>query len=217
MYGAILEQEACSPEQIGAEGGNLLGFKRMQSLRSGMVVAVMQTATDDGHLWMHARQKLWCGGCSAAVMPNFEQGAGQIFFAEHGLFDGCLGVAFQMTNILRDVKEDAAMGRIYLPTDDLASFGVTPQQLAVGAPMDKIRPLLKYEAARARELYKAGDLLLPMVEDESQPALWALSEIYRGILDCIEKRDYDVYTERARVTTAAKLGVLARGLLKRLA
>ena len=127
-----------------------------------------------------------------------------------------LGIAFQLTNILRDVKEDAAMGRVYLPQEDLEHFGVTAEELGSGAPMENLRPLLKFEAARARQYYASADLLLPLIEEVSQPALWAMVEIYRGILDRIEARQFDVYSERVRLSLADKLKILAKGFGKRL-
>jgi phytoene synthase len=127
-----------------------------------------------------------------------------------------LGIAFQLTNILRDVKEDAAMGRVYLPQEDLEHFGVTVAELSSGSPMEKLRPLLAFQAARARQYYAAADYLLPMIDERSQPALWAMVEIYRGILDRIEQRQLDVYSERVRLSTAEKLKVLAKGFGKRI-
>jgi phytoene synthase len=131
-------------------------------------------------------------------------------YAEH------LGIAFQLTNILRDVKEDAGMARVYLPQQDLEQFGVTAAELGAGAPMEKLRPLLQYEAERARNFYTSAEKLLPLIDEVSQPALWAMVEIYRGILDRIERRNYDVYTERVRLTTGEKLKILAKGFGKRL-
>ena len=127
-----------------------------------------------------------------------------------------LGIAFQLTNILRDVKEDAAMRRIYLPMEDLLRYQVTPTELGAGEPMEKLRPLLAFEAKRARDYYESANKLLPLIEDASQPALWAMVEIYRGILDRIERKDYDVYTERARLSTLNKLAVFVKGFGKRL-
>jgi phytoene synthase len=127
-----------------------------------------------------------------------------------------LGVAFQLTNILRDVKEDAAMARVYLPQEDLERFGVTPAELGLGIPLEKLRPLLAFEAARAREFYLSADRLLPLVEEVSQPALWAMVEIYRGILDRIELKQFDVYSERVRVPVSDKLKILVKGFWKRL-
>jgi phytoene synthase len=127
-----------------------------------------------------------------------------------------LGIAFQLTNILRDVKEDAAMARVYLPQEDLERFGVTVDELASGEPMEKLRPLLAFEAARAREFYRSAERLPPLIDDASRPALWAMVEIYRGILERIEARQFDVYTERVRLTLGEKLKILVKGFWKRL-
>jgi len=126
-----------------------------------------------------------------------------------------LGVAFQLTNIIRDVKEDASMGRIYLPADDLQIYGVLPSAITEGNAT-ALRPVLEREAQRARELYADGDKLLPLIEPESQPALWTLMTIYRRLLEKIAARNYDVLNERVRLTTNEKSKVLARGLWKRI-
>ncbi len=127
-----------------------------------------------------------------------------------------LGIAFQLTNILRDVKEDASMGRIYLPQEDLDKFGITAQDLASGANSDKLRPLFELEAKRGRDFYKSAEALIPLVEEESQGALWVLTEIYSRLLDKIQQRNYDVYTERVRVPTLEKVGILYKGMVRRL-
>ncbi|HEX8924945.1 MAG TPA: phytoene/squalene synthase family protein [Terriglobales bacterium] len=128
-----------------------------------------------------------------------------------------LGVAFQLTNILRDVKEDAQMGRIYIPQEDLDRFHVSPQELAAGTDTAKLQPLLQFEGKRGRDFYKSGEELLPLIEEVSQPALWVLINVYRGLLDRIEARNFDVYSERVRMSTFHKLQLLVRGFLKRLA
>jgi phytoene synthase len=114
------------------------------------------------------------------------------------------------------VKEDAAMARVYLPQEDLARFGVTAEELGSGEPLEKLRPLLAFEAARAREFYVSAERLLPLIEEVSRPALWAMVEIYRGILDRIEQRQYDVFKERVRLSLGDKLKILAKGFGKRL-
>ncbi len=76
--------------------------------------------------------------------------------------------------------------------------------------------MLEFEAARAREFYRSADELLPLVDEESQPALWTLVEIYRRLLDRIAARNYDVFSERVRLSTAEKLAVLSKGFWKRL-
>jgi phytoene synthase len=126
------------------------------------------------------------------------------------------GVAFQLTNIIRDVKEDAAMGRVYLPKADLARFGLEARSLANGSAATLLRPVLEFEAERAREFYRAAEELLPLVDEESQPALWTLVEVYRRLLKRIAGRSYDVFSERVHLSTAEKLAVLGKGFWKRL-
>ena len=126
------------------------------------------------------------------------------------------GVAFQLTNIIRDVKEDSELGRVYLPSDDLRRFGVDASALNNGSDATSLRPVLEFEAQRARELYKAVEELLPLIDDDSQPALWTLVEIYRRLLERIAARNYDVFSERVHLSTAEKVGVLARGFVRRL-
>lgn len=130
------------------------------------------------------------------------------------------GIAFQLTNILRDVKEDAALGRVYLPAEDLARFGrsadeLSPRALANGFNPARFRPVLELQAERAREFYRSADQLLPLIDEDSQPALWVLVEIYRRLLGKIATRGYDVFGERIRLSAPEKLGVLGRGLLRR--
>lgn len=127
------------------------------------------------------------------------------------------GLAFQLTNIIRDVKEDVAMGRVYFPQEDLAQCGLSATDLAVpNVDVARIRPLLAMEADRARDYYRAGDELIPMVNEDSQPALWVLITIYRRLLEKIASNQYDVFGERVRLTVREKLTVLGKGILKRL-
>jgi 15-cis-phytoene synthase len=126
------------------------------------------------------------------------------------------GLAFQLTNILRDVKEDAAMGRVYLPEEDLARFGLAAEELLAKPEPARFRPLLAFEADRAREFYKAGDELLPYVAEDSQPALWVLVNIYRRLLDKIAQRQYDVFSGKISLTTWEKLRILGKGFLQRI-
>ena len=81
------------------------------------------------------------------------------------------GVAFQLTNIIRDVKEDSQLGRVYLPSEDLRRFGVDASALNNGSAATALRPVLEFEAQRAREYYRAAEELLPLIDDDSQPAL----------------------------------------------
>jgi phytoene synthase len=126
------------------------------------------------------------------------------------------GLAFQLTNIIRDVQEDAAMGRVYLPEEDLAKFGLTASDLLTAPDPARFRPLLNLEADRAREFYKAGDELIPMIAEDSQPGLWVLVNIYRKLLQKIADRRYDVFSGKVRLTVSEKLRILGRGFLQRL-
>jgi phytoene synthase len=130
------------------------------------------------------------------------------------------GIAFQLTNILRDVQEDAAMGRVYLPQEDFQRFGLSPAELSAGhAPADlanRLRPLLEFEGKRAEDFYRSATELLPLIDEDSRPALWALVTIYRRLLEKIAARHYDVFSERVRLTMPEKLRVLAKGLWLRL-
>ena len=126
------------------------------------------------------------------------------------------GLAFQLTNIIRDVKEDAALGRIYLPEEDLSQFGISPTELALGADLARIRPLLELEAQRARENYQAGDDLLAFIAEDSQPALWVLVTIYRSLLEKIARLNYDVFTRKVSLSLREKLTILAKGFFQRI-
>jgi 15-cis-phytoene synthase len=128
------------------------------------------------------------------------------------------GIAFQLTNILRDVAEDAERNRIYLPVEDLAKHGVTLESLlhrASGKPAsDKERALLKEIAQRAENYYRSAEKLLPYIDAESRPALRVLVAIYHALLKRIERADYDVFSRRASVPLRQKLGILMVGLTR---
>jgi phytoene synthase len=132
------------------------------------------------------------------------------------------GLAFQLTNIIRDVKEDAGMGRIYLPEADLARFNLSAEQFSPGslngaAKPELLRPVLEYEADRARKYYESAKWLMELIDEDSRGALWVLVEIYSRLLKKIAARDYDVLTERVSLTVWEKLRVLSRGFLLRIA
>jgi phytoene synthase len=133
-----------------------------------------------------------------------------------GLAERC-GLAFQLTNILRDVKEDAAMGRVYFPLEDIVRFDIAASELRAGKDLERIRPLLARQAERAREYYQAADELIPLINEDSQPALWVLVTIYRRLLQKIEDGQFDVFGERVQVSLREKLVILGKGFLKRLA
>jgi phytoene synthase len=126
------------------------------------------------------------------------------------------GIAFQLTNIIRDVKEDAAMGRVYLPLEDLQKFELSPSDLTNSPDSARMRALLAMEADRARDFYKSGHELIHLVNEDSQPALWVLVTIYQRLLEKIALRRYEVFAEKIRLTTREKLTILGKGFLKRL-
>jgi phytoene synthase len=120
------------------------------------------------------------------------------------------GVAFQLTNILRDVREDAGRGRIYIPTEDLDRFQVDPRDLGEGKRTEEFVALLQFEAARARAYYKESAPLIDMVDVHSRPSLWALIQIYSRLLARIEQTNYDVLSRRVELPAREKLWVIAK-------
>jgi 15-cis-phytoene synthase len=135
--------------------------------------------------------------------------------AAEGLAEQC-GLAFQLTNIIRDVKEDSGMGRIYLPEEDLARFNLSASELMAAVDPARFRPVLALEADRARKFYAAGDALIPFISEDSQPALWVLVNIYRRLLEKIAEKQYDVFTTKVSLSTWEKLRILGKGFLKRI-
>ena len=128
------------------------------------------------------------------------------------------GIAFQLTNILRDVAEDAQRNRVYLPLEDLSAHGVSLDSLlhrpAGTPPTASERALLAEIVARAEKFYESAQALMPLIDRESRPALWVLVSIYQGLLKRIERADYDVFSRRATVPMPQKLGILAVGLAR---
>jgi 15-cis-phytoene synthase len=119
-----------------------------------------------------------------------------------------LGVALQMTNILRDVGEDYQNGRLYLPRQELAFYGIQESEIAKGHITDHWRQFMKFQIDRTRELYADSWAGVKMLEREGQLAIGAASVFYQGILDEIEKNDYNVFTQRASLSTWEKVSRL---------
>ncbi len=126
------------------------------------------------------------------------------------------GVAFQLTNILRDVKEDAERGRVYLPVDLMQEFNVGLERwgdLARGSPMtEKERALLATVGVRAERYYLAAGKLIPLLDRDSRAAMWVLLTIYHRLLAKIADRGMDVFGKRVSVPTSEKLAILLRGV-----
>jgi phytoene synthase len=119
-----------------------------------------------------------------------------------------LGVALQLTNILRDVGEDWANGRLYLPQDELARFGLTEEDVERGVVDDRWRAFMRFQIARARQLYVEALPGVMLLHRKGRLAIAAAAELYQAILDDIEANDYDVFNRRAHTTTRRKLALL---------
>jgi 15-cis-phytoene synthase len=119
------------------------------------------------------------------------------------------GIAFQLTNILRDIREDYENRRIYIPAEDIARFGAE-----VTKRDDRFVTLMAFEASRANDYYEKSRPLIEMVDAPSRASLWALVEIYRRLLIRIERSRFDVLSQRIRVPTWEKLAILARASLR---
>ena len=117
-----------------------------------------------------------------------------------------------MTNILRDIPEDARLGRVYLPQEDLDRFGLTVEDLAEGNSSKRFRDLMEFEWQRAEGFYRESAPLLRMVRPESQAALWAMISIYHRLLRRIRSEQYDVFARRPRLGTGEKMWIVARAL-----
>jgi len=117
------------------------------------------------------------------------------------------GLAFQLTNILRDVREDAEKSRIYLPAEDLERFGVSPGEFM---PRQNFLRLMEFEARRTREYYRKAAPLVGMIHRRSRASLRALIGIYSRLLDRIVASNYDVLRQRIRVPTWEKIWVLIK-------
>jgi phytoene synthase len=126
------------------------------------------------------------------------------------------GIAFQLTNILRDVAEDASRNRVYLPLEDLAAHHVSLDSLLHRSPGTPPKPeeraLLEEIACRAEAYYKSAEALMPLIDSESRPALWVLVSIYHALLQRIESARYDVFSQRVSVPLPEKVGILGVGL-----
>lgn len=125
------------------------------------------------------------------------------------------GIALQLTNIIRDVREDARNGRIYLPREDLARFSVTADELSATRPSDRVRDLLAFEVERAYSYYDQANGLIPLVDAVGRPVLKTIMGIYRGLLDEIARRDYDVLGERVSISGWRKSAIAVRSLSER--
>lgn len=129
---------------------------------------------------------------------------------------GQAGVAFQLTNILRDLKEDVAQGRVYLPEDELARFGYDKSALVQGKRDQAFRALMRFQVQRARQYYVAAEPLLAFLPSPGRAVFFLMARTYRDLLEEIERRDYDVFSARIRVSRWRKIWLASRTLPVRL-
>lgn len=125
-----------------------------------------------------------------------------------------LGVAFQLANFIRDVGEDLRRGRIYLPIESLQLFGLTRDDLAAGVVDGRVRRLLAHEIARCRELFRSARPGIRLLHPTSQPCIETAYELYGGILDEVERADYQIFDRRVAVGWPRRLGVALPQLVR---
>ena len=162
-----------------------------------------QRYADIGELVGYCRKV--AGAVGVACIPVY--GADEPALAE------TLGIALQLINIMRDVAEDWSLGRVYLPQDELAAFGVSEDDLAGGRATPAFRALMAYQGERARAYLAEGLELLPHLDRRSRACVSTFAGLYGAVLERIEAADYDVFGARARVPTARKLRIVARGFV----
>ena len=157
---------------------------------------------------LHEYCRLVAGGVGLMIGPILGAGGGG--FRERGVG---LGIAMQLTNVLRDVREDSVAGRCYLPRTELACFGLAREDLERGEATPAFREMMAFQVVRARTYFDAADVVVPMFPDDgSRLCVRLMQRTYAGILDRIEQLDYDVFRERACVPFSGKLRILARAL-----
>jgi phytoene synthase len=121
------------------------------------------------------------------------------------------GIAFQLTNILRDVREDAELGRVYLPTEDLQLFEVRREELLGTERSNRFLRLMEFEADRARRFYDQSRPLIGLVDARSRSSLWVLITIYSRLLDKIRTSNFDVLQRRISLSTWEKVRIAGVG------
>lgn len=126
------------------------------------------------------------------------------------------GIAFQLTNILRDLREDATRGRVYLPVEDLDRFGYSVENLLLGTRDECFRRLMRFEIERARHYYDISQPLASLLPPAGRAVFVVMTRTYRGLLDAIERRDYDVFSSRVSLSHWRKLALVVRALPVRL-
>ena len=145
-----------------------------------------------------------------------DQGSGVPGGRERGVEDVAetLGVALQLINIIRDVAEDWGLGRVYLPQEELARFGVSEEDIGAGSCTDEWRALMAHQSARARAHLAEGRTLLPRLDRRSRACVATFANLYAATLDRIEARGFDVFDGPAQLSTLTKLRIVGAGLAR---
>jgi phytoene synthase len=140
-------------------------------------------------------------------------------YSNEAAFDAAkkLGIAFQLANFIRDVAEDLDRGRVYLPLDELAKFGVDRDMLERRVLTPQIIEALKFQIARVRSLQREADAGIGYLDKESRPCIRAASELYCGIVDEVEAIGYDIFNKRAKTSTARRARVAGLAYIQALA
>jgi phytoene synthase len=125
-----------------------------------------------------------------------------------------LGVALQLINIMRDVREDWELGRVYLPQDELAAYGVAEEDIAAGRVSAEWRALMAFQASRARAYLEEGSALLSSLDSRSAACVATFAGLYRATLDRIEAHGFDVFDGSVRLSPLTKLRIVGAGLLR---
>jgi phytoene synthase len=121
-----------------------------------------------------------------------------------------LGLAMQLTNILRDIREDGEIGRVYIPQDEMARFGYSEEELLRGIINEQFMELMRFQTQRARDYYIRSSKLLPLVPVRSRGCVAILRGLYSRLLDRIEEQGFDVFTQRVRLPNQEKLFLMAK-------
>jgi 15-cis-phytoene synthase len=116
-----------------------------------------------------------------------------------------MGVGMQLTNILRDIKEDAAMGRIYLPQEDLRAFNISEEQIFANQTDENFVEMMRFQIERARNFYRNGEKGIALLEKDSRFTVLLASRVYSRILDQIEKQNYNIFIKRAHTSKSQKI------------
>lgn len=150
-------------------------------------------------------------GLAVIAVVGLEEGLGDSGAAEALRRAEDLGVAFQLTNILRDVAEDAGRGRIYLPLEDLRQFGVTEEEILRRESSERFRRLMAFEYERAEGLFDKARPLFPCIHRSGRAAISAMTRIYRALLHEIRRREFEVLRAPVRIGFSRKLFHLVKG------